>query len=133
MTEHISQKEYHALLRGQAPHRGQRARGRTTSRDVERMNKWERDYAEQVLDRRKLAREIAAYHFEAFGLRLGRKCFFYPDFLVILSDGLVEIHEVKGHWEEDALVKIATAAEMYPLFTFRAFMKEGLEWVERAF
>ena len=31
------------------------------------------------------------------------------------SDGTMEMHEVKGFWQDDARVKIKVAADMYPL------------------
>lgn len=34
--------------------------------------------------------------------------------------GSLELHEVKGHWEDDARVKIKVAARMHPWFRFRA-------------
>jgi len=51
----------------------------------------------------------------------------------VLADGIVEFHEVKGHWEDDALVKIKVAAQTFPEFSFRAFHKKSGEWVEREF
>lgn len=32
----------------------------------------------------------------------------------------IELHEIKGHWEDDARVKIKVAAEMYPWFVWKA-------------
>ena len=32
----------------------------------------------------------------------------------MLGDGTLECHEVKGHWEDDARVKIKCAAEKFP-------------------
>jgi hypothetical protein len=34
--------------------------------------------------------------------------------MVLKSDGALECHEVKGHWTDDALVKIRVAAEQFP-------------------
>lgn len=47
--------------------------------------------------------------------------FYVPDFAVMLADGTLEIHEVKGHWEGDAKLKIRVAADRFP-FQFRAVM-----------
>lgn len=63
--------------------------------------------------------EVAWYAFEAFKLRLADKTYYTPDFVVILRTGLTEFHEVKGHMEDDAAVKIKTAAEIYWPFRFR--------------
>lgn len=99
------------------------AKGRPrTERGV--MNKTEAEYAE-LLKGRQLAGEIEWFAFEAIGLRLGKKCHYHPDFLVMLSDGVLEVHEVKGgHWEDDARVKIKTAAEKFP-FRFVAMRKRS--------
>jgi hypothetical protein len=87
------------------------------------MNKTETAYAEH-LEARLLAQEIQAYWFEAFKMRLGQdhKCTYTPDFLVYAADDVLEFHEVKGYWEDDARVKIQTAARIYP-FRFFAVKK----------
>ena len=81
------------------------------------MNQAEAAYSEQ-LDLRKLAGEIVRWRYESVKLRLGHNCFLTPDFYVL--DGLlqIEIHEVKGHMEDDARVKLATAASAYPELRF---------------
>lgn len=86
------------------------------------MNKTEAEYA-QMLERRKAAGEIAWYRFEGIKLRLADSTFYSPDFAVMLADGSIECHEVKGHWMDDARVKIKVAAEMYP-FRFVAVKKQ---------
>lgn len=91
------------------------------------MNKTEAAYAEE-LNVRLLAGEIAWYRFEAVKLRLAKKTFYTPDFMVILADGEVQFHEVKGFWRDDARVKIKVAAEQFP-FTFVAVQKaKGGGW-----
>lgn len=77
------------------------------------MNQYERAYA-KVLDDRLKAGEITAYAFERYKLRLSTNCFYTPDFMVVRADGVLEFHEVKGFWEEDARVKIKVAADMFP-------------------
>lgn len=78
------------------------------------MNKTESAYA-QLLETRKRLGEVAWYRFEGVKLRLADSTFYTPDFAVMLADGGLECHEVKGHWTDDARVKIKVAAEMYPL------------------
>lgn len=90
-----------------------RKRGRGVRRVPGQMNGMERDYA-VLLEARKHAGEIAEYHFEAIKLKLADKCYYSPDFLVMLANGELELHEVKGFMEDDAAVKIKTAAAMYP-------------------
>lgn len=77
------------------------------------MNKTESEYC-QLLELRKRAGEIAWYRFEGIKFRLADNTFYSPDFDVMLSTGEMEVHEVKGHWTDDARVKIKVAAEQYP-------------------
>ncbi len=83
-----------------------------------KMNKMEAAYA-RVLDGDKKGGLILNWWFEPFGLRLGEKCFYHPDFLIQRADGVLEVHEVKGHWEDDARAKIKAAADKFP-FVFKA-------------
>ncbi len=78
------------------------------------MNKTESAYAAD-LERRKIAGEVVWFKFEGIKLRLADNTFFSPDFFVLLENGQLEAHEVKGHWMDDARVKIKIAADMYPL------------------
>lgn len=77
------------------------------------MNQTEQAYA----DRLKLlqhAGQIAWFKFEGLKLRLADNTFYTPDFAVMLADGTLECHEVKGHWQDDARAKIKIAADLYP-------------------
>lgn len=87
-----------------------------------RMNKTEVAY-DQHLGLRLAAGELVWYRFEAIKLRLAPKTFYTPDFAMITAAGELAFHEVKGHWEDDARVKIKVAAEMYPFFRFVAVQK----------
>ena len=102
---------------------------RTTSPDG--MNKTEREYADR-LERQRLAGEICAWRFEPFNFRLANRTYYRPDFLVVCA-GHFEIHEVKGFWQDDALVKIKVAAEMHPWFVWRAVQYKQKQWTERTF
>lgn len=88
-------------------------RGLTRPKRDGSMNKSEAAYARH-LEQLKLAGEIARWEFESVKLRLADRTFYTPDFLVMLPDGLIEFHEVKGFWEDDARVKIKVAAEQHP-------------------
>lgn len=94
------------------------------------MNKTEQSYA-TTLEQKKWAGEVAWYRFEGVKLRLADNTFYTPDFAVMLANGEMEMHEVKGYWVDDARVKIKIAAEMYP-FRFIAIKvnpkKEGGGW-----
>lgn len=110
--------------------RSQPARGRTTRREVGRMNKTEQRYADDVLTPLLRAGEIIDWKFEALKLRLADRTFYDTDFFVQLPCGLIEIHEVKGFMEDDAAVKIKVAADQFP-FTFKlARLNKGLWTVE---
>lgn len=100
------------------------AKGRT--RTPAGMNKTEAAYCE-TLRLRQLAGEIDWFKFEGIKLRLADKTFYTPDFAVMASDGVIELHEVKGHWEDDARVKIKVAAAAFP-FRFIGVKKAGTGW-----
>lgn len=103
-----------------------------TRRQIGDMNGLENKYA-HWLEGERLAGRIHAWKFEPLGLRLAERCTYNPDFLVIYPDGRTEIHEVKGHWEDDALVKIKVAAESFPWWYFKAVQLRGGQWQVREF
>jgi hypothetical protein len=88
------------------------------------MNGTERAYAAH-LDEQKAREFIHAWHYEAFNLRLAGRTFYKPDFMVVRGDGCVEFHEVKGHFEEQAKVRIKCAAELHPYFVFQLVRKRA--------
>lgn len=84
------------------------------------MNRAEKAYAERLATRH-FAGEILRSEFEPERLRLshssikgGQSAWYTPDFRVILPDGTIEFHEVKGRWEEAAKVRIRVAADQHP-------------------
>lgn len=87
------------------------------------MNATEREYA-AFLELRRQAGEIAWFKFEGIKLRLADSTFYTPDFAVMDADNVIECHEVKGHWQDDARVKIKVAASLYP-FRFKAYRKRA--------
>jgi hypothetical protein len=86
------------------------------------MNKLETRYA-QHLELRRMVGEIRRWTFEPMKLRIAVRTFYTPDFLVVLADGMLELHEVKGHWEDDARVKIKAAARLFPEIQFVAITR----------
>lgn len=106
------------------------ARGRKP-RIPGQMNKTEQAYNDHLLLLYK-AGEILCFSFEAIKLRLAPNTFYTPDFLVMQNDCSLEFHEVKGHWEDDARVKVKVAADKYPMFRFLAVKalpkKQGGGW-----
>lgn len=93
-------------------------------------NKTEAAY-EEVLRLRQIAGEVAWFKFEGVKLRLADNTFYTPDFAVMVASGQLEMHEVKGYWQDDARVKIKVAADLYP-FRFVAVKprakKDGGGW-----
>jgi hypothetical protein len=94
---------------------GRRALGRMP---VGGMNKTEQAYADRLEAMRRNG-FVLWFEFEAIKLRLADNTFYTPDFTVMAHDGVIEFHEVKGFWEDDARVKIKVAAKLFP-FRFKA-------------
>ncbi len=97
-------------------------RARLPRHEPGKMNRTERAYAD-YLERLRLAGMILRWAFEPMKLRLADRTFYEPDFLVQHTDDALELHEVKGRWEDDARVKIKVAARLHPWFEFRAVKK----------
>lgn len=93
-------------------------------------NKTEQAY-ENFLTALQHAGSILWFKFEGIKLRLADNTFYTPDFAVMLASGQMELHEVKGFWQDDARAKIKIAAELYP-FRFLAAKpkskKDGGGW-----
>ena len=102
---------------------------------VGQMNKTEAAYGHH-LQQLQTAGEILWHAFEGVKLRLADNTFYTPDFAVMRADGQLEMHEVKGFWQDDARVKIKVAASMYP-FKFIALKakpkKDGGGWAVEEF
>ena len=77
------------------------------------LNKTEAAY-ESLLRTRQMVGEVLWFRFEGVKLRLADNTFYTPDFAVMVADGQIELHEVKGFWADDARVKIKVAADQYP-------------------
>jgi hypothetical protein len=95
--------------------------------DQPKMNGLESRYARH-LGLLKLEGKVSAFQYESIAFRLADRTTYNPDFLVILPDGSVEIHETKGFMRDDAAVKIKVAARMFPWFTFRLVRQQGGLW-----
>lgn len=99
------------------------------------MNKTESAYA-LLLESYKSTGTVQWYKFEGLKLRLADNTFYTPDFAVMWEDGVIECHEVKGHWQDDARAKIKVAADIYP-FRFVAVKprskKDGGGWEVETF
>ena len=103
-------------------------------------NKSERAY-DQYLDALYKQGRIAYHKFEAVTLKLGDDCRLTMDFLVIGPAGEVEFHDVKAihrgkkkpHTEDDFQVKIRTACEQFPFFTFCIVWQENGVWEKKVY
>lgn len=92
-----------------------------------RMNKTERKYSRHLASLQQ-AGQIKDYLYEPFNIRLAKRTFYKPDFLVVTKDNEIEVHEVKGWWRGDAKVKIKVAAERVPWFRFKAVYHKNGRW-----
>lgn len=104
------------------------ARGKLKPRE---MNKTEAAY-DAHLRARQLAGDIVWYAFEAVKLRLADNTYYTPDFFVLCRDFVLEVHETKGFWRDDARVKIKVAAAQFP-FRFFGITKERDGWLREEF
>jgi hypothetical protein len=77
------------------------------------MNKGEAEYAAH-LEGMRAAGAVLWWKFEGVKLRLADNTFYTCDFAVLAKDGILEMHEYKGFWQDDARVKIKVAASLYP-------------------
>lgn len=90
------------------------------------MNRTESAYQNE-LEVRKIAGEVAWHGFHCFKLKLADSTWYEPDFLVMLADGMLEVHEVKGFTSEKAWLKLKVAAEAFPI-RFIVVKKDGRHW-----
>jgi hypothetical protein len=105
------------------------------------MNATERRYYEQRIRPREITREVLWWAFEPWGLRLGEKCSYSPDFVLLVADGSIECHEVKAGWrssngqvgQEASRVRLRAAASRFPFLIFVCAAekpkREGHGWV----
>lgn len=77
--------------------------------------------------------KIAWFRFEGIRFRLADSLTYTPDFMIMLPNGLIEAHEIKGSkaiFMDDSKAKIKMAAKDYP-FTFKVvFPVKGGGWEE---
>ena len=106
-----------------------------------KMNKSEQAYARHLESLLRLG-QIAHYKYEAVTLKLGDDCRYTADFLVIGTDGQVELHDVKARWqskgkvhiEDDARVKLSVASStVFPFFTFKTVWLDQGIWHSKTY
>jgi hypothetical protein len=78
------------------------------------------------------AGDVLWHKFEGIKLRLADNTFLTVDFAVLPTSGVLEMHEVKGYWQDDARVKIKVAAAIYP-FRFIVVKKIKGGWEREEF
>ena len=96
-----------------------------------RMNKTEAAYA-QILDAQQHIGQIEGWMFESVKFRLADKAWYTPDFLVMIracGRDWIEIHEIKGHEREAAIVRWKACAEKFHRFRFEMIKRIKGEWV----
>lgn len=101
------------------------------------MNKTEAAYSRHLLHQQAVGR-IAWYRFEGITLKLGDRVRYTPDFVVMRSDGVIELHEVKGSrriFQDDARAKTRIAASDFPFAVFVVYPRdrEMLTWDVESF
>jgi hypothetical protein len=108
----------------------------TALRSPKRMNKTEQRRARE-LEAKKRAGLIRDWKFHGLRLEIAPGLTFTPDFYIEENDGSITLEETKGHWEEDARVKIKAAAEAFPPFRFIALTPatkaQGGGWITEYF
>lgn len=115
--------------------------GRGRRRVPGEMNKTEAAYALH-LEQMKRSGLIEWFSYEGIKIKLADKTFFTPDFAVMMPNGLIELHDVKGTTrdkttkqskpfvhDDGSTIKIKVAAELYPFaFVVTWFDKQYGEW-----
>lgn len=89
------------------------ARGRAVRRQPGEMNRTEAAYSLSLAERT----DIVQTWFDEWTFKLAKDTRYTPDFIVMLADGTLEAHEVKGFMEDDAWVKLKVFAEKFPIRT----------------
>jgi hypothetical protein len=119
--------EYRALMRSGGVPGARPGPARRAPHEAGKMNKLEAQYDREVLQPRLRAGEYLDVRFEPFKLRLADKTFYSFDFVAVRPD-CIEVHECKGHWEDDARVKWKVAAEQFWWFKFYAVQYVSGSW-----
>ena len=112
----------------EVPARGDRAIGPAG------MNKTEARYMREKLAPALKSGEILNFEFESCKRLLsvnGERCWYTPDFEVMLKCGQIQYHEIKGgHITEDGSVKFLAAMRAYPMFHWIMWQFKGGEWLK---
>ena len=93
-----------------------------------KMNATEQRYAAEVLALAVENSDLQYYMFEKLKFRLGKSCYYTPDFVALSTDGQLEVHEIKGHMEDDAAVKLRVFREIYPQIRLIIVRRLNNQW-----
>jgi|SRR5215469_6931806 len=107
------------------------------------MNRTETQFSEHLELRRQVG-EILWWAYEGMSFKIGERCYYTPDFDVMLSTCELQIFDVKGtqtkqskagvfyetdYTEDDARVKMTACAALYPLPFYIAYLDATKNWV----
>lgn len=96
---------------------------------LDRCNGTEKRYFEEHIKSKLEDGTYVDWTFEAIGFRLGYKQTYWPDFVLIDSEGKLSVHEVKGGYiYPDAWEKLKFAAAFYPRIPFYLCQYKGKQW-----
>ena len=107
------------------------------------MNRTEKRFSEYLELQRQVG-EIVWWAFEGISFKIGERCYYTPDFNVMRSSCELWIFDVKGtqskrnkagevyetdYTEDDARVKLAACATLYPLQFFVTYLDGTGNWI----
>lgn len=104
--------------------------GRATAKKGGGLNAMEQRYADH-LEAERVAGRVLSWLPHPMSLRLAKGTHYEPDFLVVLPDLALEIHEVKGFMHAAGQAKLKIAAERFPfrfLLVKRRLVRDGGGW-----
>lgn len=93
------------------------------STDELNLNKWEAQYLDLLL----ADPSTKWLGVQSLQFKLGYRTTYTPDFIVVRNGG-IEAHEVKGFMRDDAAVKIKTAARSFRWIKFVLVTRAGGQW-----
>lgn len=129
MTDQITAAQYRKGIPGTKAN-GFKAAGRLKPGQ---MNKTEKRYLDEIITPKVISGEIVWWAFDSIKFRLGEKCFYEVDFIILTKEMQLEVHEVKGGFiMDDALVKLKVAAEYFP-FQFIMAKYDKKQWQIKEF
>jgi len=125
----LSEEEYDNIMKRRTPPPLCELTVKTQPRHKEpKMNKTEARYLQHIIMPDIHSGLISKWRFEEIKFRLGKACYYTPDFLIVYRNS-IEIHEIKGgHIREDALVKFKAASERFPFFIWKMIQWKGGTW-----